>query len=111
MAQPWQLPQLHTTDLPFFFFLTMLMMTAATMPISTAQMMIVQRFPAIHWSIYFTLTFFVSLLASLYGLKSINSMPAINRIEMIKPRMFRLPVNAPPIWLMHRAITYAKPHS
>ena len=100
MAQPWQLPQLHVTDLPFFFFLTMLMMIAATMPTSTVHIMIVQIF-----STYFTLTFFVSLFASLYGLKSMNSMKAIRRIEMIKPMMFRLPVNAPPIWLMHRAIT------
>ena len=46
---------------------------------------------------YFTLTFLVSLLASLYGLNSINSIPAIIRIETIKPIMFRLPVNAPPI--------------
>ena len=97
MAQPWQLPQLHVTDLPFFFFLTMLMMIAATMPASTVQMMIVQILPDSHWSIYFTLTFFVSLFASLYGLNSMNSMKAIRRIEMVKPMMFRLPVNAPPI--------------
>ena len=41
MAQPLQLPQLQTTDLPCFFFLTMLTMIAVTIAISTAQMMIV----------------------------------------------------------------------
>lgn len=108
MGQLLQLPQLHTTDLPAFFFLTMLTMIAATIAISTAQMMIVQIFSDIHASIYSSpyliFTFLVSLFASLYGLKSMNSIPAIKRMEIIKPMMFRLPVNAPPIWLTIKAI-------
>ena len=117
MGQHLQLPQLHTIDLPCFFFLTMLTMIALTIAISTAQMMIVQILLTIHWSIrtsplqapfpkgagtkclrvYFIFTFLVSFFASLYGLKSMNSIPAIRRIEMISPITFRLPVNAPPI--------------
>lgn len=52
MAQFLQLPQLHTTDLPAFFFFTMLTMIKATIAISTAQMMIVQMLFAIHANIY-----------------------------------------------------------
>ncbi len=40
-----QLPQLQTMDLPLRFFLTILTIIAVTMPIRTAQMMIVQMFP------------------------------------------------------------------
>lgn len=109
MGQALQLPQLQTTDLPAFFFLTMLTMIAVTIAIRTAQMMIVPILFDIHVSIrsspYLILTFLVSLFASLYGLKSMNSIPTIRRIEMIRPMIFRFPVNAPPIWLTHRAIT------
>lgn len=109
MGQPLQLPQLQTIDLPAFFFLTMLMMIAVTIAINTAQMMIVQMLLDIHENMistpYLIFTFLVSLLASLYGLKSMNSIPAIRRIETISPMIFRLPVKAPPIWLMHSAIT------
>ena len=119
MGQHLQLPQLQTMDLPCFFFLTMLNMIAVTIAISTVQMIIVQILLTIHWNIrstpyytgmkclivYFIFTFLVSLFASLYGLKSMNSIPAIRRMETIRPITFRLPVNAPPIWLMHRAIT------
>ncbi len=51
MGQLLQLPQLHTTDLPAFFFFTMLTMIAATIAISTAQMMIVPMLFAIHVNI------------------------------------------------------------
>ena len=101
MGQDLQLPQLQTIDLPCFFFLTMLTMIAVTMAINTAQMIIVQILLTIHWNMrsspYLIFTFFVSLFASLYGLKSMNSIPAIRRIETIRPITFRLPVNAPPI--------------
>ena len=109
---------MHTTDLPCFFFFTILTMIAATIAISTAQMIIVQILLTIHWNIrstpyytgmkcmtvYFIFTFLVSLFASLYGLKSMNSIPAIRMIETIRPITFRFPVNAPPIWLTIRAI-------
>ena len=42
IGQEPQLPQLQTIDLPLRFFLTMLIIIAATTPTSTAQMMIVQ---------------------------------------------------------------------
>ncbi len=51
MAQPLQFPQLQTTDLPCFFFFTILNIIAATMPISTAQIMIVQKLLIIQASI------------------------------------------------------------
>jgi len=44
IGQHLQLPQLHTTDLPCFFFFTMLTMIAATIAISTAHIMIVPMF-------------------------------------------------------------------
>lgn len=97
MAQLLQLPQLHVTDFPVRFFFTMLKMIAATMPISTAQIIIVQKLPASHCSISSTPYFLVNFVASLYGLKSINSTNAIRRTAIIKPKTFRLPVNAPPI--------------
>ena len=118
IGQDLQLPQLQTMDLPCFFFLTMLTMIAVTIAISTAQMIIVQILLTIHWNIrstpyytgmkclivYFIFTFLVSLFASLYGLKSMNSIPAIRRMETIRPITFRLPVNAPPIWFTISAI-------
>ena len=108
MGQALQLPQLQTTDLPAFFFLTMLTMIAVTIAIRTAQMMIVPILFDIHVSIrsspYLILTFLVSLFASLYGLNSMNSIPAISRTATIKPTIFILPVNAPPIWLTIKAI-------
>ena len=48
MGQDLQFPQPHTMDLPCFFFLTMFTMIAATIAISTAQMMIVQIFSDNH---------------------------------------------------------------
>ena len=51
MGQLLQLPQLQTMDLPLRFFLTMLIMIAVTIAISTAQMIIVQILLAIHWNI------------------------------------------------------------
>ena len=125
MGQPAQLPQSHTADLPCFFFLTMLMMIAATIAMSTAHMMIVPMFDDIHWSIsssplvsgqigsfpseyaHFVFTFSVVL----YGLNTMNSIPAIRRTETISPTTFSSPVKAPPIWFTHRATAYAKPHS
>ena len=51
MGQVLQLPQLHTMDLPAFFFLIILTIIAVTIATSTAQMMIVQMLPDIHASI------------------------------------------------------------
>ena len=48
MGQEPQLPQLHTMDFPAFFFFIMLIMIAATIAISTAQMIIVQILLVIH---------------------------------------------------------------
>ena len=50
-----------------------------------------------------TLTFAVSLVASLYGRKSSQMKQATTAIATIRPRTFRLPVSAPPIWLMTSA--------
>ncbi len=44
MGQALQLPQPQTMDLPCFFFLTIFTMIAATIAMSTAQMMIVHIF-------------------------------------------------------------------
>ena len=66
MAQLQQLPQSHITDLPLRFFLTMPIITAATIPMSAAHIMTVQKLAASHWSIVSTpFYFFVSLFASL----------------------------------------------
>lgn len=51
MAQFLQLPQLQITDLPCFFFFTMLTMIAVTIAISTAQITIVQILLDIHVNI------------------------------------------------------------
>ena len=51
MGQHLQFPQLHTMDLPCFFFFIKLMIIAVTIAISTAHMMIVPMFCVIQLSI------------------------------------------------------------
>ena len=115
MAQCAQLqPQVH---LPFFLSFLNLTMTAMTIAASSAQTMIVPMLAASHANMagtpflddercaYLdTLMFPVSLVASLYGRKSSQPIPASNAAETIRPMTLRWPVKAPPIWLTSSAM-------
>ena len=60
---------MQTIDLPLRFFLTMLMMIAATMPISTVQIIIVQMLLISQVNILFHLDFLSQLIRFLIRLK------------------------------------------
>ena len=92
-------------DFPFFLFLTILKIIAATTAISTTQTIIVAEFSESHASIPFppfpfysaALTFLVSLVDSEYLLKNnIYKITASTAIAAIKPIIFKFPVSAEP---------------